>query len=185
MGKKVYETAVVLIPPEECWEPIQAIRRVHDRHAKRWMPHVTLLYPFRPREMFDEVAEVLRLAVAGVEPFEVHLRDFRHFRHGRASYTIWLAPEPLDALKQLQTALQAAVPDCDDVSRHAVGFTPHLSVGQLRGAAALDELIRSLRENWRPLTFGATQVSLIWRDAPPDDVFRVDRHIALGGQSKA
>ena len=180
MGKKIYETAVVLIPPEECWEPIQAIRRVHDRHVERWMPHVTLLYPFRPRDVFDEVTEVLSAGVAGVEPFDVHLREFRHFRHGRTSYTIWLAPEPVDAIRRLQAALQAAVPDCNDVSQHATGFTPHLSVGQACGAAELEELTRSLQESWQPLTFKATQVSLIWRGAPPDDKFRVDRNVALG-----
>lgn len=180
MGKKVYETAVVLIPPEECWEPIQAIRRVHDRHVNRWMPHVTLLYPFRPRAAFDEAADVLQSAVEDMKPFDVHLSEFRHFRHGRSGYTIWLAPEPDDALKQLQDRLQAALPDCDDVSRFGAGFTPHLSVAQVRGAAPLEELIGSLRESWRPIVFRATQVSLIWRDAPPNDVFQVDRSVPLG-----
>jgi 2'-5' RNA ligase len=180
MGRKVYETAVVLTPPQDCWEPIQAIRRLHDRHVKRWMPHITLLYPFRPREMFGEVAEVLRPAAADVEPFEIHLREFRHFRHGRTSYTIWLAPEPSDQLGRLQAVLQAALPDCDDVSRHGAGFTPHLSVGQVRGTKELDELTRSLRASWQPLRFRATRVSLIWRGAPPHDVFQVDRNVALG-----
>jgi 2'-5' RNA ligase len=159
MESKTHQTAVVLIPPQECWDPIQTIRRVHDRHFRRWMPHVTLLYPFRPREMFDEAVKILRAAAADVEPFDVHLRDFRHFRHGRASYTIWLAPEPDDALER---------------------FTPHLSVAQVRGAALLEELMSSLRESWQPIVFRATQVSLIWRDAKPNDVFQVDRSVPLG-----
>jgi 2'-5' RNA ligase len=183
MESKTCQTAVVLIPPQECWDPIQAIRRVHDRHVKRWMPHVTLLYPFRPREMFDEIAEMLQAILAGVQPFDVHLREFRHFRHGHASYTIWVAPEPGDTLKRLQAVLQAAVPDCSDVSRHSAGFTPHLSVGQVRGTAELEDLTGLLRESWEPLTFRLVRVSLIWRNAPPDDVFRVDRHIPLGSRT--
>ena len=180
MDSKTHQTAVVLIPPQECWEPIQVIRRVHDRHVERWMPHVTLLYPFRPRAAFDEAADVLQSAVEDMKPFDVQLREFRHFRHGRMSYTIWLVPEPGDALKQLQNRLQAALPDCDDVSRYGAGFTPHLSVAQVRGAAPLEELMGLLRESWRPLVFRATQVSLIWRDAPPNDVFQVDRSVPLG-----
>jgi 2'-5' RNA ligase len=179
-ASKTYLTAVVLIPPREYWEPIQAIRRVHDRHVDRWMPHISLLYPFRPREIFDEAAAALQAALIDVRPFEITLSEFRSFRHGRASYTIWLAPEPASEVKRLQTALQAALPDCDDVSRYGAGFTPHLSVGQVRGAAELEELRRRLRENWQPPTFVVAQVSLIWRNQPPDDVFRVDRDIPFG-----
>lgn len=179
-SSKTHQTAVVLIPPRDCWEPIQAIRRVHDRHVDRWMPHVSLLYPFRLREMLDEAAAALQAALIDVEPFEVTLSEFRYFRHGRASHTIWLAPEPASEVKCLQAVLQAALPDCDDVSRYGAGFTPHLSVGQVRGEAALKELTHALRGGWQPLSFAVTQVSLIWRDEPPDDVFRVDRNVSLG-----
>jgi beta-phosphoglucomutase len=180
MSDKTHHTAVVAVPPEECWEPIQAIRRQHDRQFRRWMPHITLLYPFRPREMFTEAAVALRTAVADVDPFEITLREIRHFHHGRRSYTIWLAPEPVDELKHLQAVLQVAVPNCNDVARHAGGFTPHLSLGQARSAGAMEGVIRSLQDQWRPLTFTLARVSLIWRNDPPDDVFRVDRHIVLG-----
>ena len=180
--QKTYQTAVVLIPPEECWEPIQAIRRKHDRQIRRWMPHVTLLYPFWPREAFDEAAVALRAAARDLTPFDVKLREFRHFHHGRGSYTIWLAPEPADVVKRLQAALQAAIPDCDDLSRYANGFTPHLSVGQVRGQTTLEELKHGLQEDWEPLRFAATRASLIWRNEPPDDVFRLDQHIPLEKQ---
>lgn len=180
---KTHQTAVVLIPPEDVWGPIQAIRREHDRQFRRWMPHVTLLYPFRPREQFDEVDSALHQAARQIEPFEVRLAEFRHFGHGRGSYTLWLAPEPQAAMVQLQTVLQPAVPDCDDVSSHSNGFTPHLSVGQVRGADTLAKLENDLQAAWTAqggLPFVAREVSLIWRGAPPDDVFRVDRNIPLG-----
>ena len=50
MPVKTHHTAVVAMPPPEVWEPIQAIRRQHDRNVHRWMPHITLLYPFMPHE---------------------------------------------------------------------------------------------------------------------------------------
>jgi 2'-5' RNA ligase len=179
MKRKTYETAVVVIPPDACWEPIQIIRRQHDRHLRRWMPHITLLYPFRPRGEFEAVTGELRAACSAIEPFDIHLEEFREFRHGRHNYTLWLAPEPRDALVQLQAALQSAVPDCDDTARHADGFTPHLSVGQVRGQDNLDRLKKELTEGWSPLSFGIKDVKLIWRNPPPDDVFRIDRTIRL------
>ncbi len=176
---KTHTTAIVLIPPRWCWEPIQAIRRVHDRQVRRWMPHVTLIYPFRPRDQFDGLAGPLAEACRGVEPFEVRLAEFRHFRHGRSSFTIWLAPEPKDALVRLQAAIQAVVPDCDDLAGHAQGFTPHLSVGQARGHEDMASLKEPLQAGWQPLSFVLGRISLIWRGQPPDDVFAVDRTVPL------
>jgi 2'-5' RNA ligase len=180
MTSKTHKTAVVFIPPEECWEPIQVIRRQHDPHIRRWMPHVTLLYPFRPREQFDAVEQKLREVCRRLEPFEVRLAEFRRFHHGRQQYTLWLAPEPVDAMVRLQAALQSAVPDCDDVSRYGKGFAPHLSVGQVRGEEALTSLKASVQASWKVVSFHAEHVSLIRRDEPPDDVFRIDRLVGLG-----
>lgn len=56
MKTKTHQTAVVIIPPENLWQPIQQIRQKHDRHFRRWMPHITMIYPFRPRTQFDELA---------------------------------------------------------------------------------------------------------------------------------
>jgi hypothetical protein len=54
MPVKTHHTAVVAIPPPEVWSPIQAIRRQHDRNVQRWMPHITLIYPFMPRKHCGE-----------------------------------------------------------------------------------------------------------------------------------
>lgn len=177
---KTHKTAVVLVPPESVWEAIQAIRRKHDRQVRRWMPHITLLYPFLPPERFNEVEPALRAACGSLDPFEVRLAEFHRFEHGGPRCTLWLAPEPREAMVALQARLQAAVPHCDDVSRHAHGFTPHLSVGQVRGIDRAAALVAQLRRFWTPVTFPAEQISVIQRDAPPNDIFRVDRTIQLG-----
>lgn len=71
-------------------------------------------------------------ACASIEPFTISLGEFRFFRHGSGRCTLWLAPEPAEELRRLQSALHAAFPDCDDLSRFPAGFKPHLSVGQFR-----------------------------------------------------
>src|SRR5262245_44435410 len=130
MPAKTHHTAVAVVPPEEGWEPIQAIRRRHDRQVHRWMPHINLLYPFRPQGEFPAITPALVTAYASLAPFHITLGEFRCFRHGSGRCTLWLAPEPAEALRRLQAALQAAFPDCGDLSRFLAGFTPHLSVGQ-------------------------------------------------------
>lgn len=181
MPAKTHKTAAVLIPPESVWPPIQRIRRVRDRQFRRWMPHVTLLYPFRPPGQFDQLAPALRDACRRVEPFELVLAELRWFAHGRKSYTIWLALQPAERLERLHAELLGAVPDCDDTAGFAGGFTPHLSVGQVRGRDRLEHAMAELCAEWKPVRFSASRVSLIRRGDPPDDVFRVDRDVPLGG----
>lgn len=180
MADKTYKTAVVIIPPQDVLAPIQAIREEHDRAFSRWMPHITLLYPFRPRVEFDAAATGLAQVCKRIQHFELTLATFNFFQHRPESYTLWLAPEPKDAVIQLQTALWTAFPNCDDTRRFEGGFTPHLSVGQVLGQEQMSQLNETLSSAWTPVNFQVTAVSLIWRSDPPDDVFRVGQTIALG-----
>lgn len=175
-----HHSALALIPPEDLWGPIQAIRRRHDRQFRRWMPHINLLYPFRARGEFEAAARALQPPCADVLPFEIRLERIDWFHHGHGSYTLWLAPEPKAAVVELQARLAAALPDCDDSARHAGGFTPHLSIGQVSGREALERLRLELQAQWRPLAFIAREICLIARDAPPQDVFGIDRRLRLG-----
>ena len=184
MNTKTHKTAVVIIPPEDLWPPIQAIRQQYDRHVRRWMPHVTMIYPFRPREQFDEIAKQLSERCRSIEPFELQFTQIRDFHHGRQQYTLWLAPEPAEKVVQLQTQLQELVPDCADVRRFKSGFTPHLSVGQVRRKANMTHLRETLQAEWQPLSFVLREVCLIWRVQAPDDIFRVGRKVYLGSSQK-
>lgn len=177
---KVHQSAVVLSPPEKDRDTIQAIRQQYDRNFRRWMPHITLLYPFYPKQGFDDVVDVLAKACENISTFEVSFSHIQYFQHGRRSFTLWLAPEPKAAVCALQNALWKAVPDCDDTQKHKDGFTPHLSVGQVRSRQELDELLPVLQAEWDRLTVRADCIDLIWRNEKPDDVFRVGYSIALG-----
>lgn len=180
MSAKTHTTAVVLIPSAEVWRPIQTLRQQYDRNARRWMPHITLLYPFAPRSSFAELLPALIAACAEVAPFAITLARFDLFAHSRRGVTLFLAPEPAAALVALQTRLWEAAPAYDDTRRHANGFTPHLSVGQARDAAEALALHEALVSSWQPLTFTAGAIQLIWRGEPPDDVFRVAHTLLLG-----
>lgn len=175
---KTHHTAVVAIPPPEVWEPIQDIRQRHDRHVQRWMPHITLLYPFMLRSRFADVMPRLTAACSRLTPFYITLTRFGFFPHGRNNATLWLAPEPLEALVALQATLQASFPEYDDVSRYAAGFTPHLSVGQTNSVAARQHVLDDLQATWQPLHFQLTAVTLIWRQG--SEPFQIHASFSFG-----
>ena len=177
MPVKTYHTAVVAMPPPEVWEPIQAIRRQYDRHVQRWMPHITLLYPFVPHAQFDEVLPGLIQVGRQNVVLQVTLATFQAFTHGFGKTTIWLAPEPRHALVTLQAALHAALPAYNEQSRFPTGFTPHLSVGQAASPRGRQYLLETLQATWQPLQFTLTALTLIWREA--DRPFQIAHTIPL------
>lgn len=179
MPNKTPKTAIVIIPPDEFQAPIQRIRRAHDRSIRRWMPHITLVFPFRPVEDFDDVEPRLRAACEQFRPFELELTEFRFFRHARNRCTIWLAPEPEQLLIRFQSSLWRVVPECDDVRNHQGGFRPHLSVGQSPSLSSCVKLLQEFSVGWMPVRFRVSDIALIRRGDPPDDVFTVDRKIPL------
>ncbi len=176
---KSHRSAVVLIPESTVWGPIQQIRRSHDRHVRRWMPHVTLMYPFLEGIPRETALERLSTACQSLAPFDVSLNRLERFRH-RSSNTIWLKPEPTEALRRLHDSVWSACPECDEVRKHSDGFTPHLSIGQVKGEAACLSLLETLQNSWSPITFRADRISVIARKDPPDDVFRSLWEIGLG-----
>ncbi|MCE2414607.1 2'-5' RNA ligase family protein [Candidatus Poribacteria bacterium] len=171
MHNKTHTTAVVLIPPESVQSPIQAIRRIHDRNFVRWMPHITLLYPFAERHDFESAIRILTKAARQVSPFSIAFTRFDAFKH-RKSATMFLVPEPTDEIVQLHTILQHHLPDYDDTARFAGGFHPHLSVGQFSHRSLRTEQER-LQTEWQPVRCEIATLCLIYRSSETDDRFVV------------
>jgi len=183
MGKLIYTTAIVIIPPENVWPAIQAIRRKHDAKVRRWMPHITLVYPCLPVADFPAAQDRLETACRVIPAFEVELAEFRTFRHLRGKHTIWLAPNPESELIQLQALVRGAAVGEEPAGSRPPRFQPHLSVGQVHGKDEMLRLVAELQAAWQPVRFVVSGVSLIWRGEPPDDVFRVAAMVSLGGGS--
>lgn len=177
MPTKTHTTAVVLIPPEAVQPPIQAIRQIHDRNFIRWMPHITLLYPFAERRDFAEITPALAKAAQQVSPFSIELARFDAFQH-RRSCTMFLVPEPADEIVQLHTILLQHLPDYDDTARFAGGFHPHLSVGQFQHRSLQTQQQR-LQTEWQPIQCEVDAISLIYRSPETDDRFVVAEQFPL------
>ena len=165
---KVYNTAVVIIPPIQLWAPIQKIREKNDRAYKRWMPHITLLYPFREESQFKSLESKFSECCKTFSAFNISFKDFQYFKHGKDNFTIWLKPEPTILIVKLQKILLNLVPDCNDVNKFKNGFTPHLSVGQIKGKNNLNLLLNQLQTNWEELSFKNGSISFILRKPEKD-----------------
>gem|GEM_PF-718595 len=183
-AQPTYHSALIVMPPPAVWESIQAIRQKHDKSYGRWMPHLNLVYGFVEAVLFPDAIKAIRAVLAQVKPFDVSLSRMRSFRHGKSD-TIWLEPsvEPSRDLHRLQAALQALFPLCDEQShRSRSGYTPHLSLGQLRGDARgeLQKTLQEWQQTWRPVRFAVDHVALICREG--ERPFEVQERIFFGGK---
>ncbi|MFJ8005245.1 poly(A) polymerase [Streptomyces fagopyri] len=131
-------TALAWLPPEDLWPAVQELRRAYDPGARRWPPHVNLLFGFVPESAFEQAVPLLSRVVASTPPFDIRLDGVRTFGH-RDGATVWLdpagaGPEPW---ARLRAALEPWFPRCRG---RAGGFTPHLTLGRVQdpGPVAAD-----------------------------------------------
>ncbi len=176
---KAYNSAIVVIPPKIVWEPIQAIRKKLDRNFSRWMPHITMIYPFRPKEQFDALLTPFQEVCNHYEAFHLELNSIQYFQHNKLNFSIWIDPEPNLPLISLQEAISSITPENNDVSKYKGGFRPHLSVGQVRGKSLLSKTLRSIQDSWNTLNFVVDEIYFIWRENSKDSKFRIMNEITL------
>lgn len=178
---KTHTSAVVIIPPQEKWGPIQKIRKKHDKKIDRWMPHINLLYPFYPREEYNDIKNDFKRVCSKIEPFEISLEKFKYFRHQFQTYTIWLLPEPQSVIKSLQDQLLKLSPSCNDVNLFPGGYKSHLSVGQFT-TYKIQQKIKKLAKNWSKVNFLLNEIYFISRKNRKDASFSIFETIPLGTQ---
>lgn len=174
---KFYNSAVVIIPPLEKRESIQEIREIYDRGFNRWMPHITLIYPFRPKSEYMALEKEFIKKCRKIKPFKISFKEFKFFSHGHQNFTLWLDPEPTDLIVNLQGEILKLVPDCNDVNKFKNGFKPHLSVGQIKGKQTLLEVISKLQKNWQDITFILDKIYFISRENIKDAQFEIAKQI--------
>jgi 2'-5' RNA ligase len=176
---KDYFSAVVIIPPEDKWEPIQKIREKYDRQINRWMPHITLIYPFKPEDEYSRLENDFSAECQSIKPFEISLKHFHYFNHGRERYTLWVMPKPNDLIQDLQARILKIVPECNDVNKHKSGFIPHLSVGQIQGKRKLEETIKNIQNQWKYIYFFLKEIYFISREKKKASKFEKKKRIQL------
>ncbi|CAB9519924.1 Protein of unknown function (DUF504) [Seminavis robusta] len=88
-----YQSALCIIPPDECWDTLQRARHfAGDQAYHQWPPAIRLFHPFCPRDQSSEFAlEVLSKVVErhNIQPFSITLNR----------WTVMPVPENLSPLR--------------------------------------------------------------------------------------
>ena len=181
--EKSTKCALCIIPDESLWPSIQSIRGKHDAHATRWMPHINILFPFVTADQLADTAHVLAAQLASFAPFEICFDDVSLFSHSAKSHTFWLSPRTASGvdIAEIHRAAANLFPICDDSSSRKTGFSPHLTLGQVKGHTPDKAMLKAL---WPGGTFTCSRLFILARSTF-DDPFHVRHVVPLGGGSCA
>ena len=174
------ESAVLMAIAEA--EPVVGrLRLAHDSVAADGIPaHVTVLYPFVPRDrLTNDVRQATTDVFSAIPAF-----DYRFDRVGRfGDTTVFLAPEPASAFARLTDAVHARWPEHPPYGGVFDVVIPHLTVGDgLDGptADALEVAAGQALTRYGPVVGRATDVALMTRGA--DGRWSVDSRHGLAAR---
>ena len=188
---------ICVIPPPECWGPFQILRREHDRHYGRWVPHINVVHPlYLSEEELAALPEILNLALLPAQRFRIHMNSFDYFKHPVSCLLFARPCAGHDELRQLQWTLSQifykpeyfqqtgknSTIDADDDSLSEVmwgrEYTPHLCLGQWRAEDELLAVKAKLERTWSPVEWLVDRIYLVESNA---ETTSVRFSVGLGG----
>ena len=136
-GYVVGQTAVVVAVPE-AEAVVQPWQRELTEAARFGVPpHVTVLFPFLPRDQLGTAELAALEAIVAAEPeFDVGFRACARF-----PAVLYLAPEPAEPFRRLTAALVRRWPQAQPYGgEFGADPTPHLTVAQVADPRRFDEI---------------------------------------------
>lgn len=171
------DSALLVAIPEA--EPVVgSLRLAHDSVAADGIPaHVTVIYPFVPRDrLTDEVRHAISAIFHAFPAF-----DYRFERVARfGDTTVYLAPEPAEVFVRLRDAVHARFPEHPPYGGAFDVVIPHLTVGDGLDRPTADALEATAGEalaSKGPIVGRATGVEMVTRGS--DGRWSVDSRHAL------
>jgi 2'-5' RNA ligase len=169
------ETALVLVLEDSA--PFEAVRRDFAvSQVARGIPfHITLLYPFAPREQLSgSLLADLGSFFAGQKPFEFTLERIEMF-----PAVVYAAPEPSSPLRDCTDAIHVRFPDWPPYEGAFAEVIPHATLGEVVDVAEVRPVIERRLASHLPRRYRVETATLLEEFEP--DRWRERERFRLGG----
>jgi 2'-5' RNA ligase len=147
--------SVVLLPVPDVESLVREVRSRYDPSAAAGVPaHITLVYPFCPAPVPDDIVAELAALVRAVDAFSL-----RFERTGRFPDTLYLAPEPATEIIRLTEAIVNRWPAWQPYGGIYGAIVPHLTIADRQPDDALLQRLAATIELGLPIE---TQIHDAW-----------------------
>ena len=148
-------TALLIVPPADVCDSVDAWRRRYDPHCEHIPPHITIAYPpFVPPEDWPVFSLGLAEILQSIPPFAITLDGVDCFTG--IPQILWLRPNQDGGLPRLRELVETAFPQYVQALPYA--YVPHMTVGQFDESSGLAAARADLQAGWRSLSFTVDRV---------------------------
>ena len=135
---KEYETALLIVPPQNVQAFAYPLRELYDSEWFNRVPaHITLLYPFVPPDRIDAAVTRLTPICSVFPPFDIVLD-----RYGRFEDTLFLEPSNPEKLSDLHQRLTTSFPDYPVYQgEHGQELHPHVTLARFNDPKEAEAII--------------------------------------------
>lgn len=169
---KKNETGLVVIPPSEVRNEINMWRRVFRAYDNTLTPHITILYPFIPENVWNESRCAIKDQLRDIKPFEIKLRELGTFVHDES--ILWLKPENGSNLVKINARMHSLFTRY--IVPSVLAYVPHLTIGFFDKTEALMKARAIVQKQLKPLQFTVDRVIYAVFD---DEGWRIHDTISL------
>ena len=166
------ETGLVIIPPPEVRNEINMWRRIFNAYDDMMTPHITVLYPFVPADVWDRSRAEVASELKNVKPFRVKLRDLGTFVHDES--VLWLKPEDGNTLMKIHGKMRSLFSDY--LTPSSLAYVPHLTLGYFSKIEDLFKARKTVQKQLKPLQFIVERVIYAIFE---EEGWRIHDHISL------
>lgn len=138
-----HATALCFIPPESEWPPVDRLRTLYDKAARKWPPHVNLVYPFVQPESLDGASRRIQSFLKDEPEDPIHLRlNTAGVFNQRHEKTLHLKDSDKDGcietLRQLRYRILKSLTGGDAAKEdyNANSYRMHMTVAQSNNSAS-------------------------------------------------
>jgi 2'-5' RNA ligase len=166
------ETGLVVVPPPEIRNEINMWRRIFNAYDDMMTPHITVLYPFVPAEVWDQARDRVIEALKGIKPFRVKLRELGSFV--RDESVLWLKPEDGSKLMKINVKMRRLFSEY--LIPSSLAYVPHLTLGYFAKIEDLFKARTTVQKQLKPLQFTVERVIYAVFE---EEGWRIHDHVSL------